>query len=110
MATRNERKRLAKARHAELLVAVSDAFKAVNIPVIVIKPRSDVFDIPNLLQGRREPRERIGMVQCGKFMAKPMPEYKRMLTLCKDTGNMIEKAKIPSGLSKRTIRHKKRAI
>lgn len=28
MATRNERKRLAKARHSELLVAVGDAFKA----------------------------------------------------------------------------------
>ena len=99
MASRNERKRRAKARHAELTLAVEQAFKDEKKRQEYIMPRSDIFDIPKLLRGHREPQMRMGSIVKGKFVSKQASEpAKRKLTLNPVTGKMIERPIRPSGL------------
>lgn len=95
MATRNERKRRAKLRHAELKAAVNEAFLTdkANRPK-EHKPRQDVFDTSSALRGHERPVQRFGSVTKGKFMPKlggNERPYKRPLTLNKETGKLIER-------------------
>lgn len=97
MASRNERKRAAKARKLELLAAVESAFalEKSKLPRIeVISPKRDVYDVPNAIRTHRPAMERFGVVVKGKFQAKALPEpAKRKLELNRLTGKMIERKK-----------------
>lgn len=95
MASRNERKRRAKARHAELKAAVEQAFKQAEKPAIeYVGPRHDVFDAPRLLQGYRTPQERLGTVSGGRFIAAKVKEpAKRALVFDNSQGKLIERRK-----------------
>lgn len=95
MASRNERKRLAKARLAELNEAVAQAFalqEKNKLPIVVIK-RNDVYDVSGAIRGHEMPRERLGSVIGGKFQAarRDKPEAKRHLVLNPANGRMIER-------------------
>lgn len=101
MASRNERKRAAKAREQKLRLAVEQAFALASKKVEIVQPRQDVYDIPNAIRGHREPRERLGMVTRGKFMAmQPKAEAKRKLVYSNQQGKAIERAIRPSGSTK----------
>ena len=92
MASRNERKRRAKARHAELKAAVEQAFASQKVEIIA--PRQDVFDVPQALRGYRAPQERNGSVIRGKFVAAmPKEPAKRTLVFDKSQKRMIERRK-----------------
>ena len=92
MASRNERKRRAKARHAELKAAVEQAFASQKVEIIA--PRQDVFDVPQALRGHRAPQERLGTVVRGRFQAAtPKEPAKRTLVFDKAQGRMIERRK-----------------
>ena len=106
MASRNERKRRAKATRAVILTAVEQlkelqeqAFKDEKKRQEFVMPRSDIFDIPKLLRGHREPQMRMGSIVKGRFVSKQASEpAKRKLTLNPVTGKMIERPIRPSGL------------
>lgn len=97
--TRNQRKRLAKARHDELLTAVSNAFALENQRLTEVRLRREALDELNGYNDagtvrQRGIRERIGKVVGGQFQSRPMPEpVKRSLSLNKATGKMIERRK-----------------
>lgn len=95
MASRNERKRAAKAREQQLRLAVAEAFKQAEKPAIeYVGPRHDVFDAPRLLQGYRTPQERLGTISGGKFIAAKVKEpAKRALVFDKSQGKLIERRK-----------------
>ena len=97
MASRNERKRLAKARAAELKVAVEQAFAVEQEKKRVIDAvkASYVAKTQDALRFHRNPSNRAGKVVQGKFvpaLASKEPE-KRKLVLNKLTGKMIERRK-----------------
>lgn len=108
MASRNERKRRAKARCAALRKAVNEAFAIDAAKRVVQAPKHDVFDVANALRGHRAPAERLGSISRGQFIpAKPvLTEVKRKLIHDKSQGRMIERAIRPSGLKtpRRTLK------
>ncbi len=94
MASRNERKRRAKAREAELRLAVEQALE-------VERKRKREFNqarteyvakTQDALRFHRNPSDKRGKIVGGKFVATLMPEpVKRKLVLNKTSGKMIER-------------------
>ena len=65
--TRNQRRVKAKARLAAMIQLI-EASKPKPTQIEVHKPRQDVFDVPRVIRGHREPIERLGTVSKGKFV------------------------------------------
>lgn len=96
MASRNERKRLAKARSQELRLAVEQAFKVQQDKERAFSlARSDyVAKTQDALRFHRNPSNLRGRVQGGKFVSVQVQEPRpRKLSLNPLTGKMIEKRK-----------------
>ena len=96
MASRNERKRLAKARSEELRLAVEQAFKVQQEKDrAFFDARADyVSKTQDALRFHRNPSNLRGKVQGGKFVSVQAVEPKpRKLTLNPLTGKLIEKRK-----------------
>ena len=96
MASRNERKKRAKARNAELRQAVTDA-----LALEAAKKRADkqaradyAARVQDALRFHRNPSNKAGKVIGGKFVPIQTKEpAKRKLTLNAQTGKMIERRK-----------------
>jgi len=96
MASRNERKRRAKARAAELKLAVEQAFQVESEKKRAFDTARDAYvaRTQDALRFHRNPSNRAGKVVQGKFCAIPAKEpEKRKLTLNRQTGKMIERRK-----------------
>lgn len=101
MASRNERKRRAKARDAELKLAVEQAFQEERERKQAFdRARADyVSKIQDAMRFHRNPSDHRGKVIGGKFVpAQAKEPVKRKLTLNKLTGKMVERSIRPSGL------------
>lgn len=96
VASRNERKRAAKARHLELTLAVEQAFEAERLKKREWKDACEryITRTQDALRFHREPKLRLGGVVAGKFVPSARKEpAKRNLTLNPLTGKMIERKK-----------------
>lgn len=95
MASRNERKRRAKARHAELQGAVAAAFAKEHERKREVDSAkaSYIARTQDALRWHRDPRQRLGKIQDGKFVSAPCaPEPpKRKLVENPFTGKLIER-------------------
>lgn len=107
MASRNERKRRAKARDAELKLAVEQAFqverekeRAFNVARANYVARSQDAHNERHLAYHAPAVSRSGKIVSGKFVSvQALKEpVKRKLVLNKVTGKMIERSIRPSGL------------
>lgn len=103
MASRNERKRRAKARCEELKLAVADALAKEEV-----RQYNLANPVPNLSQMKRSVRDISGKVSRGKVISVLPSEVKRKLTFDPVQGRMIERSIRPSGLKtpRRTIKVK----
>lgn len=96
MATRNERRRKAKARCLDLKAACEAAFAHAKATApVIVQPKQDVFDVSGVLRGHNPPIQRLGSIVRGQFQRAQTPKLpaKRILTLNPITGKLIEKKK-----------------
>lgn len=96
MATRNERKRRAKARHAELKAAVEQAFEQEKREKHAFEEARANYAarVEDALRFHRNPVVRRGKIIGGHFVAVQAKEpEKRKLVRSQTTGKMIERRK-----------------